>query len=197
MIEYRASITKDEINDLPVLEYPNHTVVVVDNVQSLTIACRDLYSSSVIGFDTETKPSFTKGQHNKVALVQLSTANTCYLFRVNKIGFPSVLADILANPNIIKVGLSLRDDFNSLAKRIKLSPKAFVDIQTEIHKLGITDLSLQKIYAIIFGKKISKAQRLTNWEAESLSVAQQNYAAIDAFACVDIYNVLMSNLQKK
>ncbi|MDL2215019.1 3'-5' exonuclease domain-containing protein 2, partial [Dysgonomonas sp. OttesenSCG-928-M03] len=143
-----------------------------------------------IGFDTETRPSFTKGQTRKIALMQLSTEDTCFLFRLNLIDIPESLIHILVNPKVRKIGLSLKDDFSAIRKRMQLVPENFIELQSYVKKFGIEDNGLQRIYAILFGEKISKGQRLSNWEADILTEAQQKYAALDAWACLQIYNKL-------
>lgn len=163
----------------------------IDHAAQIQEACSFLNSQNALGFDTETKPAFKRGQFNKVALIQLSTEKECFLFRLNKIGYPAELEAVLTNPSIMKIGLSLRDDFAAISKRTKKKPENFIDLQTFVDQYGIEDNSLQKIYAILFGKKISKNQRVSNWEAEVLTPAQRAYAAIDAWACLRIYNHLL------
>ena len=122
--------------------------------------------------------------------MQLSTDDTCFLFRLKLIGIPQCLADILVNPAIKKIGLSLKDDFSDMHKRSKLVPSNFVELHSFVKQYGIEDSGLQRIYGILFGKRITKAQRLTNWSAEVLTDAQKSYAALDAWACLRIYNEL-------
>lgn len=184
---FKTIINKEEINALPVETFEGE-IVLVENEEVLQSSLNELQKYLVVGIDTETKPSFTKGVRHKVSLVQISTLECCYLFRLNKIGFPTSLSDFLADERIKKVGLSLRDDFNALHKRQKFKPQNFIDLQSIVQNYGILELSLQKIYAIVFGKKISKSQRLTNWENDVLSQQQQRYAAIDAWACLRIYD---------
>ena len=146
---------------------------------------------SIVGVDTETRPSFRKGEVHKVALLQISTEDTCFLFRLNHIGMPDFLQEFLTN-DVLKIGLSLRDDFKMLHKRKNMHAEEgnWIELQDYVGRFGIDDRSLQKIYANLFGKKISKAQRLTNWEAETLTEAQMLYAATDAWACIRIYQTL-------
>ncbi|MGL4293738.1 MAG: 3'-5' exonuclease, partial [Bacteroidales bacterium] len=144
----------------------------------------------VIGFDTETRPAFRKGQINKVALLQLSGEEYCFLFRLNIIGFPECLIDLLRDPSILKIGLSLRDDFMTMRRMAKFEPHGFIELQSYVKKFNIGEASLQKIFAILFGRKISKNQRLSNWEADSLTEGQKKYAATDAWACCRIYETL-------
>ena len=191
---YQAKISKEEIEAMPVLSYAGRQVKIVDSTVEMEAAYRDLVQSPLIGFDTETKPSFVKGVTNKVALVQLSTSDCCYLVRVNTMGFPKALLALLSDAKVLKVGLSLRDDFNAMSRRVRFKPAGFIDLQSEVGKVGIEDMSLQKIYAIMFGKKISKSQRLSNWEAATLTPQQQLYAATDAWACMDILEQLKKDL---
>ena len=144
----------------------------------------------VVGFDTETRPSFKKGQRYKISLMQISTDDTCFLFRLNHIGIPESLEKFLKSSSTLKIGLSLRDDFGAIRKRSDIEPANFLDLQNYVGQFGIEDASLQKIYAILFQKKISKGQRLTNWEADVLTDSQKKYAALDAWACLRIYNLL-------
>ena len=143
-----------------------------------------------MGFDTETRPSFKKGRNYNVSLIQISTDDISFLFRINKIGLMPQLVEFLASEKVRKIGLSVKDDFHGLRKLADFEPGGFVELQDYVHRYCIVDASLQKIYAIIFSQRISKGQRLTNWEADSLTPAQQHYAALDAWACLNIYNYL-------
>ncbi len=183
------SITKEEIAELPIEEFKGRIFVVLTEKETER-AVDYLMKFPLLGFDTETRPSFRKGQRHKVALMQLSTDDTCFLFRLNRIGIPAPLERLLASPEVKKIGLSLRDDFGALRKRSDMEPSNFVDLQNIVGDYGIDAASLQKIYAIIFKKKISKGQRLTNWEADVLTEAQKKYAALDAWACLEIYEHL-------
>jgi len=187
---FKTKITKDEVNQMPVVVFEGK-ITLVDDLSKIQPAIEELRKSAVVGIDTETKPSFTRGTHHKVSLVQISTLEHCFLFRLNKINFPATLAEFLADEKIKKIGLSLRDDFSGLNKHQAFKPANSVDIQTIIQSYGILELSLQKIYAILFGKKISKSQRLTNWENPELTEQQQRYAATDAWASLQIYLQLM------
>ena len=141
----------------------------------------------VLGFDTETRPTFKKGQMHQVALLQVATHNTCFLFRLNQIGLTDSIVHLLEDNTITKVGLSLQDDMRMLSQRRGFQQGSFVELQKEVKSIGIEDNSLQKIYANLFGGKISKGQQLSNWEADILTKAQQQYAAIDAWACIQIH----------
>ena len=182
----KTKITKEEVNELPVILFDGK-ITLVDDLSKIHPAIQELRKHKIVGIDTETKPSFTRGTHHKVSLVQISTLEHCFLFRLNKIDFPASLAEFLADGNIHKIGLSLRDDLAGLNKHHKFKPAGCIDIQTIIQNYGVLELGLQKIYAILFGKKISKAQRLTNWENSELTEQQQRYAATDAWASLQIY----------
>lgn len=183
------SISKQQLAELPAAQY-RESIVVVDNLDMIEHAVEKLRESDIIGFDTETRPSFKKGQIYDVALIQLSTKDVCYLFRINKIGFPDLLKDLLEDESKLKVGLSIHDDFRNLHKKFEFEPKGFIELQQYVTQWNIVDKSLSKLYGILFGKRLSKSQRLSNWEAEQLGEAQQNYAALDALSCVRIYNYL-------
>ncbi len=188
---FKTKITKEEVNQMPVVFFEGK-ITIVDDLSKIQPAIEELRKSRIVGIDTETKPSFTRGIHYKVSLVQISTLDHCFLFRLNKISFPPALAEFLADERVKKIGLSLRDDFSGLNKHHAFIPANSIDIQTIIQSYGILELSLQKIYAILYGKKISKSQRLTNWESPELTGLQQRYAATDAWASLKIYLQLMN-----
>ena len=149
-----------------------------------------LRQHTVLGVDTEARPSFKRGVHYPTALVQIATLERCYLFRLTHVGLPVEIAEIFANPNICKVGLAFKDDITGLRRRRDFKPANCVDLQSIVCKYGIMELGLQKIFAIIFGKKISKSQQLTNWENSHLTPEQARYASTDAWATLSIYLAL-------
>jgi Ribonuclease D len=188
-MQYTPTITKDQIAELPVEEYTNR-ILVIDTEEDVAKAVNYLLNFERVGFDTETRPSFKKGQNYMISLMQLATEEVCFLIRLNKVGIPPVLKEFLISGATLKIGLSLKDDFGAIRKRTDIEPVNFIDLQNFVGKYDIKEASLQKIYAILFDKKISKGQRLTNWEAETLTESQQKYAALDAWACLRIYNFL-------
>ena len=190
-MEYIVSIEKEKINEMPLFEYDGN-IYIVDTLSQVNAAVAHLRKHPLVGFDTETRPSFKRGERHSVALLQLSTATDAFLIRLNKTGIPAPLKHYLENPDIIKVGLSTTDDFHQLTRLCDIHPAGFVELQQLVKQYDITNMSLQKIYAILFQQKISKGQQLTNWEAPQLSDAQQRYAAIDAWACLRIYEHLQS-----
>lgn len=185
----KRNITKEELKGLPKVTFPGK-IHVIQTEKDVEKAVAYLSAHPALGIDSETRPSFTKGQSHKVALLQISSEETCFLFRLNFTGLTQPLVDLLENPSVVKVGLSLRDDFMMLHKRAEFKPQSCIELQEYVHSFGIQDRSLQKIYGILFGEKISKSQRLSNWETDVLSDSQKRYAAIDAWACLRIYTLL-------
>jgi len=185
-------IDKEEFNQLPLVEHTGNIFVANNEEQAMAAIAAIRETHTVVGFDTETRPAFVKGVTYKVCLVQLSTGNTGYLFRLNLMnGIPLCLKQLLEDSRVIKIGLSTHDDFQNLRKWDEtLTPKGFIELQHLVKGYGIEEMSLAKIYALLFGKRISKRQRLTNWEAPVLTDKQLSYAAFDAVACVEIYTEL-------
>lgn len=189
MMNFRERIDKSEIATMPNVLFEGR-IITIDTVAEAEKAVKALEKENILGIDTETRPAFRKGVHHNVSLLQLSTADTCFLFRLNRIGLPKSLVAILENRAIAKVGLSLHDDYQSLCKREQFKAGNFIELQKYVKEFGIEEMSLQKIYAIIFGRRISKNQQLSNWDADVLTDKQKLYAATDAWACITIYNQL-------
>lgn len=189
MIDIKSNIAKADIAQMPT-ELFGGRIIVVHSTADVEKAVSYLKSFPIVGLDTETRPSFAKGRTYEVALMQVSTEDTCFLFRLNYIGMPDALTDFLQDSRQLKVGLSLKDDIQRLQAKHKFTPRGFLDLQGYVKEMGVEAQSLQKIYALLFGKKISKSQRLTNWEADVLTDRQKAYAATDAWACIRIYKYL-------
>ena len=188
---FQSTITNDQTAELPSAHFDGR-IVVVDREEQIEAACRDLASHRIIGFDTETRPSFKAGVTNKVSLLQLSTPTHCYLIRLCRTTLHSLLLKILSSPDIIKIGADVAGDIRSLHALRHFKERGFVDLQQIASSWGIEEKSLRKMSAIVLGKRVSKAQRLSNWEASTLTPQQQMYAATDAWVCIEIYNKLMS-----
>ena len=163
-------------------------IIVIQTELEAEKAVNFLLTQSMVGLDTETRPSFKRGVMNQVALLQVSTYDTCFLFRLNMIGMCPPVVRLLSHPTLVKVGLSLKDDIHMLHQLGDFAGNNFIDLQNIVGQVGIRDMSLQKIYANLFGQKVSKRQRLTNWEADVLNDPQKQYAAIDAWVCLKIYD---------
>jgi ribonuclease D len=186
---YPENITPEEIHALE-LSWFKGEIILVDNLRTFSKSIAALKKEELLGFDTETKPSFRKGHKNKVSLIQLATHDKAYLFRINKLGFPPALAEILADSSIIKTGVAVHDDIKFLRNVKKFNPDSFIDLQNYVKDFGIQSSGLKKLTAIILGFRISKRQQVTDWEAEVLSEPQQLYAATDAWVCYEIYRKL-------
>ena len=178
---------KHKISELPKVEFPGRIITIFSEGEAEK-AVEYLLKHKILGIDTETRPSFKRGRANKVALLQVSTHDTCFLFRLNMIGLTPAIVRLLEDTSVPKIGLSLKDDILMLQNRQKFLPGNFYDLQQHVKEIGIEDLSLQKLYANVFGQRMSKAQRLSNWEAQVLTPAQKMYAATDAWSCIMLYN---------
>lgn len=180
-------VDKAMVSALKKVEFYGRIIVV--NTQSGAQKAVDyLLSQPVLGFDTETRPAFEKGKHYHCALLQVSTLTECFLFRLNRIGLCPAIKQLLSDKTVIKVGLAWNNDMLSLRELGPFESGHFIDLQQMVNKVGIEDQSLVKIYANLFGERISKSERLSNWERPELKESQKIYAAIDAWACVRIYN---------
>jgi len=186
----KKSISNDDMSLLPLSAFEG-TIYLVERFEDISFALDYLKNQSILGFDTETKPSFSKGQNNPVSLLQLSTSDTAFLFRINQIGLPPGLIKILASPKILKIGAAIRDDIKILQKVCHFKPAGFIELQEMVQDYGIENFSLKKLSAIVLGFRISKSQRLTNWDADMLTEPQQIYAATDAWVAYEIYSRLL------
>ena len=178
---------KKTVATLPKDEFGGR-VIVIQSVGEARRAVDYLLRFPRLGIDTETRPNFKPGAMNPVALLQVATPDTCFLFRLNLIGLPSCLVRLLTDSSSQRIGLSLHDDWSQLRRRADFEPVNYVELQDYVKQLGIEDMSLQKLYANLFRRKISKTQRLTNWEADVLTEPQKRYAATDAWACLKMYD---------
>lgn len=188
---YPANITNEEI-ELYELSWFRGEIVLVDDITGFYDVLPRLLKARILGFDTETKPSFRKGRKNNVSLIQLATEDLACLIRINRIGLPPELASILSDPGVLKAGVAVHDDIKYLRKVNGFSPSGFVDLQKFVKDYGIESSGLKKLTAIILGFRISKRQQVTDWEAETLSEAQLIYAATDAWVCQKIYKKLIN-----
>ena len=184
-----SQINAENLAALEVIKFPGKIVTVNTENEAYT-AAESLMNETVVVIDTETRPSFRKGIMHNVALVQISTWDTCYLFRICRINNIHAIKQILESTGTLKIGLSLKDDFAGLRRLLPIIPHHYIELQQYATAFGIEEMSLQKIYALLFGRKISKTQQLSNWEAPELTNAQQLYAATDAWACLHIYKAL-------
>lgn len=189
--KYLENITVEELKEYE-LSWFKGEIVIIDDLKKFMEVFPRLKNSTILGFDTETRPSFKKGGKNKVSLIQLSNRDLACLIRINKTGIPRELSELLANPEVIKVGVAIHDDIKFLSKVKKFSPAGFVDLQSYVRNYGIQSSGLKKLAAIVLGFRISKRQQVTDWEAVELTEAQQVYAATDAWVCYEIYDKLLN-----
>ena len=190
-MEFQPTITNEQTAELPSAHFDGR-IVIVDRDDQIMDVCRDLARQKIIGFDTETRPSFKAGVTNKVALLQLSTRERCYLIRLYKMKLHNAILKILSNPDIIKIGADVAGDLRALHALRNFNERGFIDLQHIAINWGIEEKSLRKMSAIVLGQRVSKAQRLSNWEAASLTPQQQMYAATDAWVCIEIYDKLLA-----
>ena len=187
---------KKQIAQLPRVTFGGRIVVVLSEHEAEK-AVSYLLSCDILGVDTETRPSFKKGKMHEVALLQVSSRDVCFLFRLNLIGLTPAIIRLLEDTTVPKVGLSLHDDMFMLHRRAAFVPGWFVDLQNVVQQVGIEDLSLQKLYANIFGQRIVKRQQLSNWEADALDEKQKAYAATDAWTCIMLYEEIQRLIETR
>lgn len=189
---FSATISNEQTAALPAVEFRG-PITVVDTERDIREACQYLAAQKVIGFDTETRPSFRAGASNRVALLQLSSPERAFLFRLNRIPLDRDLIHVLESRDVRKIGCAIRDDLRALRAIRHFQEHAFVDLQSIAPEWGIEEKSLRKLSALVLGQRVSKAQRLSNWEATTLTAGQQMYAATDAWVCTEIYRKLQKN----
>ena len=186
---YKENITAEELAEHE-LSWFKGEIVLVDNLKTFHEVFPRLRGYKLLGFDTETRPTFKKGKKNEVSLIQLSTEDFACLFRINRTGIPDELVSILSDPSVIKAGVAVHDEIRFLKGVRKFSPEGFIDLQNFVKDFGIQSSGLKKLAAIVLGFRISKRQQVTDWEAEQLTEAQLIYAATDAWVCHQIYRKL-------
>ena len=188
-------ISNEQTALLPAVEFRGE-IRIVEHERDIAAACKTLAEQPVIGFDTETRPSFRPGVTFRVSLLQLSTPTVCYLFRLNKIPLAKPILQLLEDRRVLKIGADVAGDLRSLRQIRHFRDGGFVDLQSIAPEWGIEDKSLRKLSAIVLRQRVSKAQRLSNWEAATLTDKQQLYAATDAWVCTRIYEQLLRTPKK-
>ncbi len=183
---YKKHITKEEISELEIGKFDGH-IHIVDTPSDLERACDYLSKCTVIGIDTETKPTFKKGVINRVALLQMSSDDQAFIIRLKKVPISDQLLKIFKSQDIIKVGIAIKDDLKDLKKLRPFEEKNVVDLNLMAPNLGFESIGAKKLTALVLGFRISKRQQVSNWELEELSQSQLDYAATDAWICREIY----------
>lgn len=187
--EIRVNITPEEINNLPLQTFTGKTIVVSDATQ-LPKAIKEIEKYDVVGFDTETRPSFKRGQFYQVALLQLAVPGKVFLIRVNHTGVTDDIVSLFQNPSIVKTGVGIRDDLKALQKLKPFEPAGFFDLSTLAKQAGLQVESVKKLTALLLGFRISKSAQTSNWEAPNFTQKQIEYAATDAWVCLELYDKL-------
>lgn len=187
---YQKKISKEALNDLPLGEFPGE-IVCIRKAEDVYPAIAEMKNERVIGFDTETKPNFKRGQRNGIALLQLSSPEKAFLFKIKKTGMPDALIDFLSDERIIKPGVAIHDDLKGLKKIRQFTPGGFVELQKLSRQYGIENNGLRKLTGIVLNFRISKSEQLSNWEQNTLSKRQMLYAATDAWTSCLIYRSLV------
>jgi len=186
---FQEYVTPEEVNALP-LTYYEGKIILVREADRVAKAVEEINQYSAVGFDTETKPTFVKGQFYHISLIQIAIPGKVFLFRINQCGFTQPLIDLMANNKIAKVGVGLRDDVIGLQKIHDFEPGGFEEIHKYVIDLGVRNTGLRKLAAILLEVRISKGQQTSNWENPVLTDNQQSYAATDAWICLEMYNLL-------
>jgi ribonuclease D len=180
------SISKSEINDLPLISWEGR-IELLETAEQMNAAVELLKDETHLGFDTETRPSFKKGEYHPPALIQLATNDCVYLFRISKIKTLEPLLPILASPDILKTGVAIKDDVKELRAMEEFEPAGFFEIAELTHKIGYSNKGLRPLAALLLGGRISKAAQVSNWARSELDDRQIRYAATDAWISREIY----------
>ena len=192
---YQSEITHEEVAALDLIQYEG-PITLIRTEEEFQEAIQAISEHKILGFDTETRPSFKKGTSYPTSLIQLSASDQAWLIRVSRIGYPVELLKLLSDPEVIKVGTGLNDDIRRMRCDFQFEPGGFLDLQCYVEAFQIWEKGLKKLSSIILGHRISKAQQVSNWDADLLTEAQLRYAATDAWICLEIYYELRNALSK-
>ncbi len=186
---FPSQIPKEEIKSLPLMKFSGK-IHLINTEAELLEAVKILQKEPFVGFDTETKPTFNKGEYNQTALIQLATLNNAYIIRVKELGINNVLKNFMEDRDLLKVGISIRDDLKELKKTRPFKPGGFIDLNDIAAELGITQIGMRSLTGIFLKGRVSKSQQTSNWESQELTTGQLTYAATDAWICTKIYTML-------
>lgn len=186
---FPSQIPKEEIKSLPLMKFSGK-IHLINTEAELLEAVKILQKEPFVGFDTETKPTFNKGEYNQTALIQLATLNNAYIIRVKELGINNVLKNFMEDRDLLKVGISIRDDLKELKKMRPFKPGGFIDLNDIAAELGITQIGMRSLTGIFLKGRVSKSQQTSNWESQELTTGQLTYAATDAWICTKIYTML-------
>lgn len=185
-MNYKKEITKEELAVLTHGKYQGE-IVLINEIDQANKALKELLKCDVVGIDTESRPAFKKGQYFPVSLVQLAGKEKVYLIRLLKTGPLPLLKQLLENENILKVGIAIHDDLKDLSKSLAHSANNIIDLNQFAQSKGFKSIGAKKLSALVLNIRISKAQQVSNWENATLSQAQIDYAATDAWLCREVY----------
>jgi ribonuclease D len=191
---FQSEISKEQVAELDLIQFEG-PIQVIDSMESFQREIGNLASEPVLGIDTETRPSFKKGTMYPTSLIQLSSLEQAWILRVSRIGYPRELLDLLSEELPLKVGVSLHDDLRRLRSDFQFEPQGFLDLQQYVEAFRIEEKGLKKLSGIVLGKRISKSQQVSNWDADLLTEAQIRYAATDAWICLMIYYKLRDSIR--
>ena len=191
---YQSEISKEEVAALELIQYEG-PIYLIDSMEAFEQEIEHIAVEPVLGFDTETKPSFKKGKVYPTSLIQISSLEKAWIIRVSRIGYPKRLLDLLSGETPLKIGLGLQDDLRRLRADFHFEPQGFLDLQNYVQAFRIDEKGLKKISGIVLNRRISKSQQVSNWDADVLSEAQLRYAATDAWICMMIYNSLRASIK--
>jgi ribonuclease D len=192
---FQNEITKEEVEGLELIQFEG-LIHVIESEERFLDEIERMERHAVLGFDTETKPSFKKGKVHPTSLIQLATSKEAWIIRVSRIGYPERLLKLLSNEEVLKVGLGLNDDLRRLRSDYHFEPAGFLDLQQYVEAFHIDEKGLKKLTAIVLGRRISKSQQVSNWDADLLTEAQLRYAATDAWICLRIYHALRNSISR-
>lgn len=192
---YQNEISKEEVAALKLIQYEG-PIELIDSLEAFHGAIGQISREAVLGFDTETRPSFKKGRVYPTSLVQLASVEQAWIIRVNRTGYPKALLELFSGEAPLKIGLGLQDDLRRLRADFQFEPGGFLDLQQYVEAFRIEEKGLKKISGIVLNRRISKSQQVSNWDADELSEAQLRYAATDAWICLKIYNSLRASIKK-
>ena len=192
---YSSNITNDEINELELIQFEGE-IKIITSLEEQEIASEELKKEKIIGFDTETRPSFKKGVKYPVSLLQLSTLKKAFLIRLTDSSISKGIKDVLSSAKIGKVGVAIEDDIKELKRNTPFVEKGFIRLEQEVKKVGIESNGLKKICGIVLKRRISKGAQVSNWEAEELTEKQIIYAATDAWISLKLLLEIQKNIPK-
>ena len=193
---FQNEITREEVEGLELIQYEG-PIQLIETTGQFYREIDRIEKHALLGFDTETKPSFKKGRVHPTSLIQLATSRQSWIIRVSRIGYPERLLRLLSSGEVLKVGLGLNDDLRRLRSDFNFEPAGFLDLQQYVEAFRIDEKGLKKLTAIVLGRRISKSQQVSNWDADFLTEAQLRYAATDAWICLQIYHALRNSISSE